>query len=142
MQPFIKMIQNVLEHVDDDFLKKKINRYQCWKLIYHPLYWMDYYLSGKRDFKPAIFHVDGLHELDTVSVRHVSKAELTDYSRVVETNLHHFIDRMDPDPQGTKKSDIDVLLGQLRHASFHIGMLYTVILYEKHQMLDTIGPEI
>jgi hypothetical protein len=90
MLPFIKMIENILNNLDDDFLLKIIGKYQCWKMIYHPLYWMDYHLSGKEKLCPLQFHTDDLHKLDLISENSLTKKELLDYCKSVEKKIYDY----------------------------------------------------
>ena len=140
--PLFKMVDKSISSIEECDLDRIIgSKYQLWKMIYHPLFWIHFHLSRKEDFIVPQFHEEGMNSLDIISKRTIGKIELVEYSNIVFKRTIKYIEEIDMDQNTREITDIDKILGQIRHFSFHIGMLYTSIFNENGNMLDTIGPE-
>ncbi len=136
------MLREIIDFIDDDFLKKDINGFQMSKLIYHPMYWMHKHLTFDDSFCLPGFHTDNLHDFEKRNTDLPSKEELRSYLERIEENV--IIQIMNTDPStiviGTV-TVLDKIIGQVRHTCHHIGMLHLLIFQERNVWLKYIGPD-
>lgn len=108
-------------------LNSKLYNQPLWKNIYHAMYWFDYWCCTPQNFICANFHCDNLHssniesdiiitQEDLLNYFEIIKSKTTDYlENLTENKLNEVVENCDG------KSKFECVLGQFRHASFHLG---------------------
>ncbi len=140
--PTIRMFNNILELVDDDFLKKEINGSNAGKMIYHPMYWFHKHLTFDGDFNPPGFHSENLFHIEIKDNQILSKKELKNYLVQIEQDVIKQVSDINPLTIviGTV-TVLDKIIGQVRHSCHHIGMLHLLLFQESAVWPEYIGPD-
>lgn len=108
-------------------LDKKLYNQPLWKHIYHAMYWFDYWCCTPQNFVGADFHCDNLHSLDIESDIIVTQEDLLNYYEIIKTKTTKYLENLTEDKLNEvvencdNKSRFECILGQFRHASFHLG---------------------
>jgi hypothetical protein len=138
--PTFRMIEQILDSITPTVFESKIKDYSVRKLIYHPIYWIDYHLSFG-NFEAPDFHVEGYNVIEKEDDFSISISELKQYANDVESrvmkNLQEFEILSEFKPGITV---LDKITGQIRHSCYHIGVVHLLIYQETGNWLDYIGP--
>lgn len=108
-------------------LNKKLYNQPLWKHIYHAMYWFDYWCCTPQNFVGAEFHCDNLHSLDIESDVTVTQEDLLKYYDIIKSKTYDYLESLTKDMLNEvaencdNKSRFECILGQFRHASFHLG---------------------
>jgi hypothetical protein len=81
-----------------------------------------------------------MHFWDTYTEAAPPKDQLAAYCAEVEVYINIFIDTIDHYESKNTKTKLDVFLGQIRHASHHIGFLHSVFHDRNHWSEDLSIP--
>jgi hypothetical protein len=138
--PTFRMIEQVLDNITPGIFESKVKDYSVRKLIYHPIYWIDYHLSFGNFVAPE-FHAEGYNVIEMEDDFSVTISELKRYVHDVEDRVMNNI--QDQDLLSDFKPGITVLdkiTGQIRHSCYHIGVVHLLIYQETGIWLDYIGP--
>ncbi len=114
---------------EDDF-SKIVNGFPLWQQFYHMLNSIDRILADPDMYDYPSFHIDGLNNLEIKPETQVSKRELYDYYKKIETESNNYLEDID-ESMLEKKSNhktlymtkLDHILAQQRHMTWHIGYL-------------------
>lgn len=138
--PTFRMMEQILENITSAIFERKIKDYSVRKLIYHPIFWIDYHLSfGK--FTAPDFHAEGYNVIEKADNFSVTIPELKQYVKDVENRV--MINIQEQDILSDFKPGITVLdkiSGQIRHSCYHVGVVHFLIYQETGIWLDYIGP--
>lgn len=102
----IEMLENALLACPDDLLLDRSRRPEIWYLVYHTLFFIDYYLDpSPADFQPAPFDSFGLAELlpegeAPPPERAYTKAELHGYLEHCRNKCRNRIDALTDEEAG------------------------------------------
>lgn len=108
-------------------LNKKLYNQPLWKHIYHAMYWFDYWCCTPENFAGADFHCDNLQSLDIESDIIVIQEDLLNYFEIIKSKTTDYLQNLTEDKLNEvvencdNKSRFECILGQFRHASFHLG---------------------
>lgn len=108
-------------------LNKKLCNQPLWNHIYHAMYWFDYWCCTPKNFVGANFHCENLHSLDIESDIIVTQEDLLNYFEIIQSKTTNYLKNLTADKLNEvvencdSKSRFECILGQFRHASFHLG---------------------
>lgn len=132
----IDALANAIVACPEDLWFDSTRRMQCWYLVSHTLFWLDYYLTDPRvEFAPQ--QPFGLEELDPAGVmppRAYTKDELLTYLRYCRTKCRTTILNMSDDlanhPCQTSRLSLpfaEMLLYNMRHVQHGAAQLNLVL---------------
>lgn len=108
-------------------LNKKLYNQPLWKHIYHAMFWFDYWCCTPENFVGADFHCDNLHSLDLETDVIVTQDDLLNYFEIIKAKTSNYLESLteymlnEVVDNCDNKSRFECILGQFRHASFHLG---------------------
>lgn len=128
-------VKNVIDCVPDELWDKLYCEMPCWKHIYHMLHSLDLWYINPRDinFQEPSIHQKDLNDLDTVSRKSLSRAEITDYFSDVERKIRSYTAKLTDDrlleyPENCEYCRFTLILAQFRHLHSHMGMIMGFII--------------
>ena len=145
------LFQNInatLEHIDDRWLTTTGFKWLPWKQLYHVIHSLDQWFINPYVYTHPEFHTPGLNSLaDTNYDKHLSKEELQTYYEKVRQKVTTYLDSIDvtsliEKPDNCQFTRFALILGQIRHTSYHIGFLHCCMYrdYEKLPVFKGLGP--
>ncbi|MEP6741889.1 MAG: DinB family protein [bacterium] len=132
----IDMLENAMHACPDELWNDRTQQPEFWLLIYHTLFWLDFYLSeeaGPSFVPPAPFTLDEM-DPDAVAERPYTKAELQNYLEHGREKCRSLIAGLDEQHAGEQiaigsfeGSRIESLLYNLRHVQHHAAQLNLIL---------------
>lgn len=125
-------IQITLDEITDMQLIPELSDMPLWKHVYHMLHSLDQWYINPNRYEEPDFHVDNLNSLFKSSEKILTKEELQKYFNSVKNKIQSYLATLtDADleynPEEYKFSRLVLILGQFRHASYHMGMIHSFI---------------
>ena len=132
----IEMLENAINDCPEDLWQNRQNKPEFWYLVYHTLFWLDFYLTSEPDkYKPT--EPFTLSELDPEGIlpdRVYSKKELLNYltfskNKCAKTilNLTDEIVNKDYKFGSVQMSFGELLIYNLRHVQHGVGQLNLIL---------------
>ena len=132
----IDMLENAVCACPGTLWGDRDRRPEFWYLVYHTLFWLDYYLAdSERDFAPPAPFMLGERDPEGVMPDRVyTKDELLGYLRHGRSRLGTVLDAMTgaraAAPCGFERRDMsagELLLYNLRHVQHHAAQLHLIL---------------
>jgi hypothetical protein len=132
----IDMLENAMDACPDELWRDRSQRPEFWYLVYHTLFWLDYYLSGSPDgfAPPAPFTLDELDPAGLLPDRPYTRPELQSYLEHGRVKCRATIDALTDEtarqPCGFTRRDMSIfelLLYNLRHVQHHAAQLNLIL---------------
>lgn len=128
-------VKNIIDCVPDQLWDREYCKMPCWKHIYHMLHSLDLWLMNPRDkkFREPSIHEKDLNNLDVVSKRILSRAEINQYFMDVNSKTKTYISQLMDDqlleyPSNCEYNRFTLILAQYRHLHSHMGMIMGFII--------------
>ena len=128
-------VKNVIDCIPEELWDKEYCEMPCWKHVYHMLHSLDQWYINPCDnnFKEPEIHVKDLNNLDIVSEKHLSKAEIDSYYIAIKVKIETYLTDLTDEqllqyPLGCEYSKFTLILAQFRHLHSHMGMLMGFII--------------
>ena len=128
-------VKNVIDCIPEELWDKEYCEMPCWKHVYHMLHSLDQWYINPCDnnFKEPEIHVKDLNNLDIVSEKHLSKAEIDSYYIDIKVKLEAYLTDLTDEqllqyPLGCEYNKFTLILAQFRHLHSHMGMLMGFII--------------
>lgn len=141
-------VGNVIDCVDDLDWNSEYCEMPLWKHIYHTLHSLDLWYINPRDphFQEPLFHVDQLNNLDVVTGKQLTRAQLNEYfASIREKVLTYAASLTDTEllerPEACEYTRFTLILAQFRHLHTHMGMLMGFIIDDHGLWPRVIGLE-
>jgi DinB family protein len=132
----IDMLENAMRACPDELWRDRSQRPEFWYLVYHTLFWLDYYLAGSPDgfAPPAPFTLDEMDPAGLMPDRVYAKAELQSYLDHGRAKCRATIAAL-TDEQARQRcgfprrdmSHFELLLYSLRHVQHHAAQLNLIL---------------
>jgi len=132
----IEMLENALRACPDDLWGDRSRTPEFWYLVYHTLFWLDFYLAESRDgfAPPAPFTLDELDPAGQLPEQPYTKAELQRYLEYGRAKCRATIEGLTDEKARERRrfSSIDgsaaeLLLYNMRHVQHHAAQLNLVL---------------
>lgn len=141
-------VKNVIDCVPDGLWNKEYCDMPCWKHIYHMLHSLDLWYVNPRDpnFQEPPFHEKDLNNLDVVSGKALSRAELDAYFADVAEKIRRYLSALTDAnlleyPPNCEYCRFTLILAQFRHLHSHMGMLMGFIIDDTGRWPRVLGLE-
>lgn len=128
-------VKNVIDCVPDELWNKEYCEMPCWKHIYHMLHSLDLWFINPRDknFTEPAIHEKDLNDLDVVSAKQLSRAEINGYFDATSKKITEYVsclkeEELALNPPDCEYSRFTLILAQFRHLHTHMGMLMGFII--------------
>ena len=128
----IDMLENAVVACPDELWGDRTRRPEFWYLVFHTLFWLDLYLTGRKEgfAPPAPYTLDELDPAGLLPDRVYSKAELRAYlehgRRKCRATIAGLTEERARDRNGAQGPEIsfgELLLYNLRHVQHHAAQL-------------------
>jgi hypothetical protein len=131
----IEMLENAMVACPDEVWNDRAAQPEFWYLVYHTLFWLDLYLSGKFEgfAPPAPFTLDELDPAGVMPGRVYAKEELQTYLRHCRRKCRATIEGLTDE----KARDLSIgwgdftfaelLLDNMRHVQHHAAQLNLIL---------------
>jgi hypothetical protein len=132
----IDTLENAIKACPDDLWADRNRKPEYWYLVYHTLFFLDYYLSGKDEnfAPPEPFTLSELDPSGSLPERVYSRDELLNYLEYGREKCRKTIENMTDDwarqPYGFAKvslSYLELLLYNMRHVQHHAAQLNLIL---------------
>jgi len=132
----LDMLENAMQQCPEDLWSDRSQRPEFWYLVYHTLFWLDYYLAGSPEgfAPPAPFTLDELDPAGLMPERAYTKPELQRYLDHGRAKCRATIDALTDETArqrcGFARHDMSVfelLLYNLRHVQHHSAQLNLIL---------------
>lgn len=141
-------VKNVIDSVPDNLWDKNYCAAPCWKHIYHMLHSLDLWLINPRDdfyIEPDI-HEKELNNLDVVSLKNLSKADIVSYYNDIEKKTKQYLLQLTDEqlldyPLCCEYNKFTLILAQHRHLHSHMGMIMGFIIADTGLWPRVLGLE-
>lgn len=141
-------VKNVIDCVPDELWDKEYCQMPCWKHVYHMLHSLDLWYINPRDkhYREPDIHEKDLNNLDVVSDKTLSRAEINAYFTSVETKIREYVSKLDDAqllqyPEDCEYCVFTLILAQFRHLHSHMGMLMGFIIGDTGMWPRVLGLE-
>ena len=100
----------------------------AWRYVYHAIHSADKWFFNPAKFTEPGFHENGMDNPDNPCNKVLSDEQLLDYLHKVRAKTEKYLDELsdeelDEKPDGCEYTRLELILGQFRHISSHIGMI-------------------
>ena len=100
----------------------------AWRHVYHAIHSADKWFFNPSKFTEPDFHENGMDNPDNPCNVVLSDSELLDYLHKVQIKTENYLDNLSDEelnekPDGCEYTRLELILGQFRHISSHIGMI-------------------
>ncbi len=135
----IRMLDNALVACPDALWGDRSRRPEFWYLVYHTLFWLDFYLSGSVEgfAPPEPFTLDELDPAGVMPGRVYTKEEMLGYLGHGREKCRAAFDGLTDEGARARctlrwgeVSYAELLLYNLRHVQHHAGQLYLLLRQE------------
>jgi hypothetical protein len=132
----IEMLENALLACPDDLWGDRSRQPEFWYLVYHTLFWLDFYLSDSVEgfAPPEPFTLSEMDPADPLSERVYTKSELQRYLDYGRNKCRARIETLTDEKAserfrfgGRDLSVAELLLYNLRHVQHHAGQLNLIL---------------
>jgi hypothetical protein len=132
----IDMLENAMLACPDELWSDRSQRPEYWYLVYHTLFWLDYYLSysDEKFTPPAPFTRDELDPAGVLPERPYTKDELRAYlehgRRKCRAAVETLTDEMARQRSGIVRPEMsgaELLLYNMRHVQHHAAQLNLIL---------------
>jgi len=119
----VEMLENTIKACPEELWRERTNKPESWYLVYHTLFWLDFYLSeSPENFLPSPPFT--LNELDPEGVlpdRVYSKSELLKYLKHGRVKLKNLIKNLNEDSlkRYYKYGSVEMSFGELLIYNMH-----------------------
>jgi hypothetical protein len=132
----IDMLGNAIDACPDELWSDRSQQPEYWYLVFHTLFWLDFYLSESREaFAPQ--PPFGLEEMDPAGVlpeRVYTKDELKTFLEHGRRKCRAYIDNLEDETAGQRckagspdMSVVELLLYNMRHVQHHAAQLNLIL---------------
>jgi hypothetical protein len=126
-------ISRTLTSIQADVFRQPQGNWPIWKQFYHLLYWLDFWFVDPNDFEPPSFHVENLLDSKDLSHSTLSKQQLMTYFASIRAKIEQYaagitlgeLERS-YEVRTQTRSRFDMMLGQFKHVSHHLGYICSV----------------
>ena len=132
----IRMLENAMVACPDDLWSDRSERPEFWYLVYHTLFWLDYYASDSQDgfAPPAPYNLDEMDPAGLFPDRVYSKAEMRSYLEHGRRKVRAAIDSMTEEKarecrrfSSADGSFAELMLYNMRHVQHHAAQLNLIL---------------
>lgn len=132
----IDMLENALKACPDKLWSKRSRQPEFWYLLYHTLFWLDFYLSDSPEgfAPPAPFRLEEMDPTGLLPERVYTKEELQSYLEHGRRKCRERIETLTEETArrrfGFGRIDLSIaelLLYNLRHVQHHAGQLNLIL---------------
>ena len=132
----IDMLQNAMNACPDELWNDRSQQPEFWYLVYHTLFWLDFYLSDPDSsfLPPAPFTLDEMDPAGVMPERPYTKAELQNYLEHGREKCRSLIASLSDKGFGRQVaigsfagSKMELLLYNLRHVQHHAAQLNLIL---------------
>lgn len=123
-------LKNVIDCMDDNDWNRLYCDMPLWKHIYHTLHSLDCWYINPRDpyYQEPAFHAANLNNLDIVTEKQLTRAELDNYYTAVRVKISAYAAALTDEqllekPENCEWTRFTLILAQFRHLHTHMGML-------------------
>jgi hypothetical protein len=141
-------VRNVIDCVPVELWSKEYCSMPCWKHIYHMLHSLDLWLINPRDktFAEPVIHEKDLNNLDVISRKQLSRAEIDTYYKDIEKKIRKYLDQLIDEqlldyPIDSEYNKFTLILAQHRHLHSHMGMIMGFIINDTGSWPRVLGLE-
>lgn len=141
-------VKNVIDSVPEGLWNKNYCAMPCWKHIYHMLHSLDLWFVNPRDkfFVEPDIHEKDLNNLDVVSEKNLSKAEIDLYYDDIEKKVKEYIEQLSDEqlldyPLDCEYNKFALILAQYRHLHSHMGIIMGFIIADTGLWPRVLGLE-
>lgn len=141
-------VKNVIDCIPADLWNKNYCDMPMWKHVYHMLHSLDQWYINPRDahFKEPYIHEKDLNNLDIISKKTLTRAEINEYFLFIEEKINHYNLQLTDDqllefPLNCEYSKFTLILAQFRHLHTHLGMLMGFIIDDTGMWPRVLGLE-
>jgi len=125
-------IQITIDEIKDVEAVPRFSDMPYWKHIYHVLHSLDQWFANPGKFEEPDFHIENLNSLFVSCDVKITKEELLKYFNSVKGKIENYLFNLSDAELGDKPencifSRLTLILGQYRHASYHIGLIHSFI---------------
>jgi hypothetical protein len=137
-------IQIILDEIKDVEAVPRFSDMPYWKHIYHMLHSLDQWFVNPNKFEEPDFHTENLNSLFVSCDRALKKEELQNYFNSVKKKIDNYLSELSDEELGDNPEDcmfsrLALILGQYRHASYHMGLIHSFIRDETGKWLPFKG---
>ncbi|HKW51541.1 MAG TPA: DinB family protein [Candidatus Eisenbacteria bacterium] len=132
----IDMLENAMRECPDDLWRDRSKQPEYWYLVYHTLFWLDFYLSAPDEgfTPPAPFTLDEMDPAGLIPERPYTKKELQAYLEHGRKKCREAIGAL-TDARGNKRCQFgwgeasysELLLYNMRHVQHHAAQLNLIL---------------
>ncbi len=137
-------IQITFDEVRDILIIPEFSDMPIEKHVYHMLHSLDQWFINPYIFEEPDFHIDELNSLSVYSDKVLTKEELQNYFYLIKNKIITFLDDLKDGelkviPENCNFSRLELILGQYRHLSYHIGLIHCFIRCESGKWPTFMG---
>lgn len=139
-------VNNVIDCIPDSYWTKSYCKMPLWKHVYHTLHSLDRWFINPRKYEEPSFHVKNLDNLDIVTEKELSRADIKEYFENIQIKIKSYLERLTDsvllqNPTGCEYSRFTLIMAQHRHLHCHLGMLMGYIIAGEGLWPRVIGLE-
>lgn len=132
----IDMLENAVVACPDELWSDRTQRAEFWYLVYHTLFWLDFYLSDSTEgfAPPAPFNLDEMDPAGLLPERPYTKAELRPYLEHGRRKCRAAIEALTDEKArevrrfgSAEGSFQELLLYNMRHVQHHAAQLNLIL---------------
>lgn len=99
-----------------------------WRYVYHAIHSADKWFFNPVKYTEPDFHEEGMDNPDNPCSKVIGDEQLLDYLHKVQHKTENYLDNLcdeelNDKPDGSEYTRLELILGQFRHISSHIGMI-------------------
>lgn len=128
-------VKNVIDCIPDELWNKAYCGMPCWKHAYHMLHSLDLWYINPRDnnFQEPSFHEKDMNNLDVVTNKVLSRADINDYFQTIERKIDMYLCTLTDEqlleyPINCEYTKFTLVMAQFRHLHSHMGMIMGFII--------------
>jgi len=109
-----------------------------WKHVYHMLHSLDQWYINPCEYTHPPFHTENLNSLDIPSEEILSREQLREYLRGIESKITEYLDGLYDEmlyevPCGCTQNRLGLILSQIRHFYAHLGNINGTTIIQTNQ---------
>jgi hypothetical protein len=144
---FLTLLNNTkltLYLISDEQYQLMLGKFPIWKHLYHCLHSLDQWFINPNDYQEPSFHVENLNSLINKTEKKLTKIDLIKYFNQVAIKINNYLLNLNDNlllekPINCDFNKISLIVGQVRHASYHIGFVHSFIYQLTGKWIDFTG---
>ncbi|MBN1411261.1 MAG: hypothetical protein JW969_10495 [Spirochaetales bacterium] len=144
--PSLSMMERMIHYCPIELWKKVKGGFPFWQQIFHALESMDYWFSlTNTDYIKSQSYDAVSSELGEKSIIELEKDEVKNYFIKIKIKSDHFFNNLDDirllssNKKDTKRTQLDIILGQIRHIQYHVGHCNCILRENGIKAVEWIG---